>query len=251
MRDIDLYTKEYDSLPFEAIQVGYRRKKVLEQVVKYNHQKLLEVGCGLEPLFAYFEDFSEMTIVEPSSEFVGVAQNMIKEKICDEKKHVDIISGFIEEKCDIIRDKQYDMIIVSSLLHELENPKKILDTIYDLCSEDTVVHINVPNAKSLHRYLALEMGLIDSIYEKSNQQIKLNQQNTYDIDMLISLVEESGFSVIEKGAYFPKFFTHKQMQTLIDANFINQEILDGLFGMSKYLGDYGSEIYVDVVKRKV
>lgn len=251
MRDIDLYTKEYDGLPFEAIQVEYRRKKVLEQVMKYKHDCMLEVGCGLEPLFAFLNDFDEMTIVEPSSEFVNKAKELLFEKFSDANFSVDIIQGFLEEKCADIRNKQYDMIIVSSLLHELENPKNVLDATYELCTKDTIVHINVPNAKSLHRYLAFEMGLIESVYEKSAQQTRLNQHSTFDMEALITLLEECGFSVIEKGSYFPKLFTHGQMQKLVDEKIINREMLDGMYKMSKYLGNYGSEIYVDVVKRRV
>ncbi len=251
MRDINLYTKVYDGLPFEKIQVEFRRKKVLEQIMKYKHDRMLEVGCGLEPLFTYFDDFSEMTIVEPSSEFVNKAHKMIDEKYTKGDFSVEIIQGFFEEKCAQISNKQYDVIIISSLLHELENPKRILDATYGLCADNTVVHINVPNAKSLHRYLAVEMGLIDSVYEKSAQQIKLNQHTTFDLESLIMLIEECGFSVIEKGSYFPKLFTHAQMQKLVDEKIINGEMLEGMYKMSKYLGEYGSEIFVDVVKRRV
>lgn len=249
MRDINLYTKEYDGLPFEEIQVEYRRKKVLEQIMKYKHDRMLEVGCGLEPLFAFFDDFHEMTIVEPSSEFVHNALEMIDRKYAEGNFSVEVILGFLEEKYVDISNKQYDMIIISSLLHELENPKKVLNAAYGLCTDNTIVHINVPNAKSLHRYLAVEMGLIDSVYEKSAQQIRLNQHSTFDMESLITLIEECGFLVIEKGSYFPKLFTHGQMQKLVDEKIVNREMLDGMYKMSKYLGEYGSEIYVDVVKR--
>jgi hypothetical protein len=39
-----------------------------------------------------------------------------------------------------------------------------------LCSANTLVHVNVPNAKSMHRLLALEMGLIDTLYAPSELQ---------------------------------------------------------------------------------
>ncbi len=251
MRDIDLYTKEYDGLPFEAIQVKYRRKKVIEQIIKYKHDCMLEVGCGLEPLFAFFNDFEEMTIVEPSSEFVNKAKELLMGDYKNSNFDVDIIQGLLEEKTEVVNNKKYDMILVSSLLHELEEPRKVLNAVYELCSDETIVHINVPNARSLHRYLAFEMGLINSVYEKSEQQIRLNQHSTFDMETLSELVEACGFTVIEKGSYFPKFFTHGQMQKLVDAQIINHEMLEGIYKMSKYLGDYGSEIYVDVIKRKV
>lgn len=246
MRDIDLYTKEYDELPFEAIQVEFRRKKVLEQINKYSHDRVLEVGCGLEPLFAFWDDFSEMTIVEPSSEFVENARQLISK---GNYFNIEVVQGFLEEAYKNISEKPYDLIVVSSLLHELEKPQDILNVVRQLCTDNTVVHINVPNAESLHRYLALEMGLIDSVYEKSDQQKRLNQHATFDIVSLCRLVEDNGFTVIEKGSYFPKLFTHGQMQKLVDMGIVNGAMLDGMYRMSKYLDKYGSEIYVDLIKK--
>ena len=50
MRDIARYTDNYMEIPFEEYQIRYRRKKVIEIVEKYPHDRILEVGCGLRPL---------------------------------------------------------------------------------------------------------------------------------------------------------------------------------------------------------
>lgn len=51
MRDIDKYTQEYSKAGFEKYQVAYRRRKLLEIINKYLPQRILEIGCGMEPLF--------------------------------------------------------------------------------------------------------------------------------------------------------------------------------------------------------
>ena len=38
---------------------------------------------------------------------------------------------------------------------------------------------------------------------------------------------------------------------MIDDKIVNVEMLEGMYRMSKYLGEYGSEIFVDVVKKGV
>lgn len=58
MRDIKDYTKKYDERSFEEYQVRYRRKKVLEQIRKYHPSRVLELGCGKEPLFLYLDDIA-------------------------------------------------------------------------------------------------------------------------------------------------------------------------------------------------
>ncbi len=53
MRNINDYTTTYKQSDFESIQVKYRRKKVLEQINKFESKRILEIGCGLEPLFSF------------------------------------------------------------------------------------------------------------------------------------------------------------------------------------------------------
>ena len=50
-RDIESYSRSYRVLPFEATQLEYRRRVVLQQVAEFRPASLLEVGCGLRPLF--------------------------------------------------------------------------------------------------------------------------------------------------------------------------------------------------------
>lgn len=244
MRDIKDYAESYQKLPFEKIQVQYRRKKVIELLEQYSHDSILEVGCGMEPLFAYYDDYRCMTVVEPSEVFCDQAERLSED--CGREVH--IIRGNVEDKANQLTDRKYDYIVVSSLLHELEEPGKVLGEIGRLCASDTVVHVNVPNAYSLHRILAYEAGMIPSIYEKSQQQKRMQQNSTFDLQSMTELAQQAGFCVIAKGTYFPKMFTHGQMQKLVDMQIINGQILDGFYQMEKYMPEYGSELFVQLQK---
>ena len=245
MRDIKDYTESYQRLPFENIQVQYRRKKVIELLEQYKHDSILEVGCGKEPLFQFYNDYQCMTIVEPSQVFYDYAKKLAG----DYDKNIYIVNGNVEEKTEELAERHYDYIIISSLLHELENPCKILEEIKKLCDGDEIIHVNVPNAYSLHRILAYEAGLIPDIYTKSQQQKTLQQNSTFDLQSITEMVEKAGFCVIAEGTYFPKVFTHGQMQKLMDMNVINEQILDGFYRMEKYLPQFGSELYVQLQKK--
>lgn len=50
------------------------------------------------------------------------------------------------------------------------------------------------------------------------------------------------------GGYFVKPFTHKQMGRLLDEQIVDERVLNGFYGLTKWLPDYGSEIYVNVKK---
>ena len=58
MRDISKYVDSYVEYikEFEFYQVKYRRKMILEWIKNYKPQKILEIGCGMEPLFRWVKD---------------------------------------------------------------------------------------------------------------------------------------------------------------------------------------------------
>lgn len=168
-----------------------------------------------------------------------------------------IVNDVLERCYSGLEKYNYDFVIVSSLLHEVESAEMLLTSVFALCNNDTIVHINVPNAKSFHRLLALESGLIDDVYQLSERNVQLQQHRVYDMDMLIDFIREVSqkmgvnISIIEKGSFFVKPFTHSQMAMLLQHNIVNEQILGGLYNMIKYMPELGSEIYVNLkIKRK-
>jgi len=71
IRDLAGYSLQYEELPFEPIQIGYRRKKVIEEIAAVSPSTLLEVGCGNLPLFLDFKEGSGVKhfVVEPTHKF--------------------------------------------------------------------------------------------------------------------------------------------------------------------------------------
>ncbi len=136
------------------------------------------------------------------------------------------------------------MIICSSLLHEVENPKNLLHEISLASNQNTVIHINVPNADSFHRILAVKSGLIESTKTFSGRNVQMQQHVVFDMNSLINIMSETGFNVIEQGQYFLKPFFHSQMARMMQLNIIDEKVLDGLYEMGKE--NFGSEIYVNI-----
>lgn len=248
MRNLNEYIEKYNHEGFEDYQVIYRRKKVLETIQNYNPKCILEIGCGMEPLFKYLSsDTEKYVLVEPGGVFYENACKEAKkvsglEIICHNKYLSDYAK---HSNCD------FDMIICASLLHELEDLDFFLDDILKICSEKTVVHFNVPNALSMHREIALCMGMINDKKELSDRNKDFQQKRVFDIAGLTDLLKKK-FDIIDYGTFFVKPFTHQQMHKMIKNNIINEEILDGLYNLSKikqYM-DIGSEIYCNVKKRE-
>ncbi len=61
------------------------------------------------------------------------------------------------------------IILFSSLLYEVEQPQILLEAISKLVNEETMIHINVPNANSIHR-------LIDKEIKKDMHSFKVSEK---------------------------------------------------------------------------
>lgn len=243
MRDINKYEDDYIELMYEQYQVKYRKRMLLEQLQQFNHKRLLEIGCGLEPIYKFISDYDQMVIIEPADKFYSAIKND-----STKKSNVICIHGFFEDHIEELKQYDFDFIVISSLLHEVEDPEKMLALVNKICSKNAVVHINVPNAMSLHRLLAFEMGLIKSVFQPSETQIKMQQQSIFDINSLSNLVKKNGFSVINSGSYYLKMFTHAQMQQLVDQKLITPQMMNGFYKMVKYMPNFGSEIFINCKK---
>ncbi|UZE97554.1 class I SAM-dependent methyltransferase [Alkalimarinus alittae] len=238
MRDINIYQDEYKNNPFEEHLIFYRHRKTLEFLRKHHAKNILEIGCGLRPLYEYYTDFDSLVIVEPSEDFCAEVKRL---KPANVILMEGVFDGALVEK---LKEK-FDFIVISSLLHELDNPAELVKAAISVASPETFFHINVPNAKSFHRLLALKMGLISSLYEKSERQHRYQQNTTFDLDSLTKLLKECGLIIESKGSIFIKPFTHQQMQALLDKEVFSSDLLEGLDALVSEFPDNGAEIFVN------
>ena len=244
MRDLIDYTENYTNETFENIQVYYRKKKVLELINLQSHQVILEVGCGLDPLFNTFNDYDKLVILEPSDSFYNNACNLVNNSAFLKSK-VDIYNGFLENSSNKLLNYGFDFILISCLLHEIEDTTAFLWELRKISRPGTILHIDVPNAFSFHRILANKIGLIKSVFELSENNKKFQQQRVFDLNSLKSLITSHGFEITRSGSFFIKPFTHKQMAEMVRLKIVDSSVLDGLYNMVESFPELGSEIYVE------
>ncbi len=246
MRSIEKYEKDYlkyekpENLFEELYQVKYRQKNVNKQIKKYKPQSVLEIGCGMNSQANVMSEVvEEYTIVEPGHKFIEQAKKDL------EDKNIMFVEGMVEEKIKDLRSRKYDFVILGSLLHEIENPKEFLEAIKELCDKDTVIHVNVPNAKSIHRLLAMESGIISEVYCMTQRNVEMQQNSVFDMNSLKKLIENTGAKILEEGSYFIKPFTHGQMMRCLNEGILDDRVMDGFENMIKWMPEYGSEIFVN------
>lgn len=238
MRDIKSYQEQFIKDDFERVQEKYRKKKIVEQLNRYKPNSILEIGCGVDSICSYYGDENTIyCIVEPSKEF------------CDNVQAADnitVINGLFEESVESLKDRQFDFIVLSSLLHEVECPQRLIEAVKQVCGTDTIVHINVPNNESFHVLMGVAMGVIARKEQLSEKAQALQQNTSYSLETLAEMLENQGFNVQEKGGYFMKPFTHKQMGEMLKSGIIDEKVTDALYDISKLFPNNGSEIFVNV-----
>jgi SAM-dependent methyltransferase len=245
VRDLKAYEKAYlDSYEFEKVQASYRRRRVLEILNAQRPRSVLEVGCGLEPLFEHYPGWDRFCVVEPAPGFAANAAERARDR-----PTVRVVATTFEEFAAQRPTEHYDAIVISSVLHEVTDPDALMAAAYKIADESTLVHVNVPNERSIHKLLALEMGLLASLSERSELAHTLQISRTYDLPRLCSYLEGRGFEVLETGSYFVKPFTHRQMAAMIEHKIIDERVLDGFYSLVRHLPEMGSEIYANLRKR--
>jgi SAM-dependent methyltransferase len=239
-RDLVGYADQYRALPFEPLQAGFRRRLVLARVATHRPRRLLEIGCGEHPLFLDLPDVA-VTVLEPAPAFAAQAR-----RLGEGRDDVEVIEESAEDVDVDSIGGPFDMVVVSCLLHEVPDPRRLLVAARGFCAPQGVLHVNVPSAHSLHRLLAVAMGLIPHpATESDTQRLMQQRREVYDAAGLEQEVTTAGFTVRHRGSLFVKPFTHGQMQELVDSGFLTPQLLDGLDALAGLLPDLGSELWVD------
>ena len=132
---------------------------------------------------------------------------------------------------------------MSHVLEHLEKPVEILAKFRKYLKYDGVFLISVPNAKSIHRLVAAEMGLLRSIYSLNERDIALGHYRVYDFDSLIADCTDAGFEVFAKGGVFLKPLSNGQIE-----NDWTSEMVYAFNNVGKKLPEYCAEIYVVLKK---
>ncbi len=158
-----------------------------------------------------------------------------------------LINGFIEDVYDKLG--HYDTIIFSGVLHEVPNPNEVLQAIYKICNENTILRVNVSNVYSLHNLIGYEMGIIENLFKLNETDIRFKRHNKFDKKFLIEILKQNGFEIIEFGSYFIKPFTNQQMEQMLSKKIISEKVIEGLDKVIKYIPEFGAEIYANVKKR--
>ena len=193
----------------------------------FKGRKALEIG----PASGYMSKlvvnkFDSIDLLEPSQDLLN--------KIPDYPNATKICS-YLEE---YESERKYDTIIMSHVLEHIEHPVSALVRIRSWLKSDGVFLVSVPNAKSLHRMVAVEMGLLESIYTLNTRDHELGHYRVYDMVVLKDHLVSAGFNVTKTGGIFLKPLSNGQIEQQW-----TPEMIHGFKKVANYFPEYSAEIY--------
>lgn len=242
-RNLLQYARHYQALPFEPVAAAVRRRTVLGRVARWAPQRLLEVGCGDAPLFTDLPDV-DVVVVEPADAFVAAARAAARAERRG-RGSVSVHQSLVEDVRPADLGGPFDLVVVSSLLHEVPDPEAVLRRAADLCGPGGIVHVNVPSATSLHRRLGTAMGLLADPTAVTPTGVALEQHTVFDATSLSALVGRCGLEVEARGGILVKPFSHEQMAAALAAGVVDDAVVDGLDRWAELEPDLASEVWLD------
>lgn len=236
---------------------------------KFSQDKLEEVAANSlytsftnsRTISYSFEIFKRFILPNKSILELGPAEGLMTKKLLEISDDITVIEGsknFAEvlkkefPKITVINSlfetseikQKFDYIILGHVLEHVENPEVILNSIKKWLKDDGLIFCAVPNARSLHRQAAVEMGLIKDIFEKSEKDIHHGHLRIYTPETFFAEFHKTNYEIISKGGYWLKPLSDSQIEKSW-----TQEQLDAFMKLGEMYPDIAAEIYV-VAKNK-
>lgn len=136
-------------------------------------------------------------------------------------------------------NQTFDNIVLGHVLEHVHDPVFLLNKIRNWLAPNGKVLCAVPNAKSLHRQVAVEMGLIHSVFQMSEKDVHHGHMRIYTPETLQGDFLKAGYQILSRGGYWLKPLSDAQLETVC-----TPEMLQGFMKLGEFYPDSAAEIYV-------
>ena len=218
----DWYLKE--QLDFDKRLIRFRYETIKSKLVG----KIgLELGPAEGEMTQFLlNDFESLTIVEGSSDLLA--------QIPDRGNLVKIHALFEEFQ----PQQPFDSIILEHVLEHVDDPVGLLERVKNWLAPQGRLFLGVPNGNSIHRLVAVKMGLLDNPCQLNLRDHALGHRRVYTPQTFSADIEKSGLKVLEIGGVYFKPLSNMQIQE----NW-SEEMIQGFYELGKDFPELAAEIY--------
>lgn len=109
-------------------------------------------------------------------------------------------------------EQPYDAVLALHVLEHVDDPQKVINNIASWLSPGGRVVAVVPNAQSLHRQLAVIIGLQPANDTLSPRDKLVGHQRVYNLDQFAADFEAAGLQIEQRFGYFVKIVPNSMMR---------------------------------------
>lgn len=205
------YQKEFKHYEENILMLTSYANKLSMSLCSKRPRSFLSLGIGHQVVCSrIMQTMSDIlenyTIVEGSSIIIDKLRTQCK------------LPNFVRIKHDLFEkykpERQLDAIEMGFVLEHVDDPADLLRRYRSFLAPDGSLYAAVPNARSLHRVLGHEAGLLDDLYKLSPADQQLGHQRYYDLQSFSQLIEAEGFKIQRISGLLLKPFTTAQLTSL-------------------------------------
>lgn len=112
---------------------------------------------------------------------------------------------------------KFNTVVATHVLEHVDDPVRVLRRCREWLTPDGVVLIVVPNATSIHRQLAVMMGIQNTVYDFSPRDHEVGHQRVYDMPTMRADIAAAGFDIVFERGLFLKILPNGMMTGFPDA----------------------------------
>lgn len=235
-KELENSAQQYGTKVIEGWSTLYQKKrqKLVDAFSPYFKKgSALELGVAdgvmTSKLVSFFDDY---TIVDGSKLHLEQTIKFLSDQGI---QSVYAVYSFFE---DFNPSKKYDVIMMTHILEHMDHPIDLLKKARSWLKPEGLIFLAVPNCNSLHRYIGVELGMIEQIDSLNEQDKILGHKRVYGPELFKKHIQEAGLSVIKFGGLMVKPLSNRQIESQWTDDLIN-----AFFAISNIFPELCSEIY--------
>jgi 2-polyprenyl-3-methyl-5-hydroxy-6-metoxy-1,4-benzoquinol methylase len=163
----------------------------MKQLSQTNLKKALELGPAEGEMTQFLAtDFEHLTIVEGSLELINKIPN---------RGNIKKLNSLFEE---FKPEEVFDSIIMNHILEHANNPVALLSRAKKWLAPNGKIFLGVPNRNSIHRLVAVKMGILENPCQLNSRDIALGHRRVYTTATFRQHLEISGLDVLQIEGVF-------------------------------------------------